>query len=261
MPSRRATAEHFRHNVVGYIALFCFAIGGTAIALPGRNTVDSGDIRRSGVRAPDLAKRAVTRVKLAPNSIDSSKVVGDSLTGADVDESTLSLPSIGAGAVGPLEEADRQRRIVIPAAALIARGEAGNAALSNTSSFGIVEFRPETQDTSAFLSTQVPVDRVPGTPLTLRLFWDGNGTGAVAWEVAHQTAAVGQDNTAPVVSDLATATTPNVFTVSAFSMPGGALQNGDILGVRITRDFDNPADTLEVFARLYVVEIGYTATD
>ena len=31
-------------------------------------------------------------------------------------------------------------------------------------------------------------------------------------------------------------------------------------GQRITRDFDNAADTLTVFARLYVVEIGYTAT-
>jgi hypothetical protein len=35
---------HIRSNVVGYIALFCFAIGGSANALPGANTVQSNDI-------------------------------------------------------------------------------------------------------------------------------------------------------------------------------------------------------------------------
>jgi hypothetical protein len=85
-------AGHIRGNVVGYIALFAFAIGGVAQALPGKNTVDSGDIRKGQVRARDLANGAVTNPKLAQSAVDGSKVAPDALTGADVNESTLILP-------------------------------------------------------------------------------------------------------------------------------------------------------------------------
>jgi hypothetical protein len=75
--------EHLRHNVVGYIALFAFAMAGTAGALPGRNKVDSGDIKNGNVRLNDLAA----------NSVDSTKVADESLTGADINESSLNLPA------------------------------------------------------------------------------------------------------------------------------------------------------------------------
>src|SRR5436190_3824374 len=74
--------EHVRHNVWGMVAVF-IALTGTAAALPGRNSVDSGDIKNANVRAADLA----------PNSVDSTKVLDDSLTGADVNESSLNLPA------------------------------------------------------------------------------------------------------------------------------------------------------------------------
>jgi hypothetical protein len=51
--SKRIRA-HLRSNVVGYIALFCFAMSGTAAALPGTDTVDSGDIIDGEVKTPDL---------------------------------------------------------------------------------------------------------------------------------------------------------------------------------------------------------------
>jgi hypothetical protein len=84
--------EHIRGNVVGYVALFAFAIGGVAEALPGKNTVTSGDIRRGQVRAGDLGRGAVTNPKLADSAVDGAKVAPDSLTGADVNESSLTLP-------------------------------------------------------------------------------------------------------------------------------------------------------------------------
>src|SRR5688572_31909075 len=84
--------EHIRGNVVGYVALFAFAIGGVAEALPGKNTIDSGDIRRGQVRAGDLRNGAVTNPKLADSAVNGPKVAPDSLTGADVDESSLTLP-------------------------------------------------------------------------------------------------------------------------------------------------------------------------
>lgn len=68
--------------MVGYIALFCFVIGGTAGALEGKNKVKSNDIKAGEVKKSDLAS----------DSIGSSKVIDGSIGGADVDESSLSLP-------------------------------------------------------------------------------------------------------------------------------------------------------------------------
>lgn len=42
--------SHLRHHSVAYGALFV-ALGGTALALPGRNTVDSGDIKTNAVKS------------------------------------------------------------------------------------------------------------------------------------------------------------------------------------------------------------------
>ena len=63
------------------VAVF-IALGGTAAALPGKSTVNSGDIKNANVKRADLA----------PNAVESSKVAADSLTGADVDESSLTIP-------------------------------------------------------------------------------------------------------------------------------------------------------------------------
>jgi len=56
--SRASTriGEHVRSNVVGYIALVCFAFMGTAQALPGTATVDSGDIKNNTVQGKDVHK-------------------------------------------------------------------------------------------------------------------------------------------------------------------------------------------------------------
>jgi hypothetical protein len=79
---------HVRSNVVGYIALFCFAIGGTAFAidgpLPGVNQVGSEDIINGEVQTADLGQAGVTVGKLASESVNSAKVVNGSLTGTDI---------------------------------------------------------------------------------------------------------------------------------------------------------------------------------
>ena len=71
---RRAVSEHLPSNVVGYIALFCFAMSGVAGALPGKNKVDSGDIKNGQVKSVD--------------------VLDNNLTGADIDDSTLTVPCL-----------------------------------------------------------------------------------------------------------------------------------------------------------------------
>ncbi|HEX3262829.1 MAG TPA: hypothetical protein VHR37_04130 [Solirubrobacterales bacterium] len=106
--------NHIRSNIIGYVALFV-ALGGTAVALPGTNSVDSGDIINQQVKSIDIANEKVNTndlqdnqvassdvrddtltngglgaLDLAPNSVGSSEVADNSLGGSDIDESTLS---------------------------------------------------------------------------------------------------------------------------------------------------------------------------
>ena len=74
--------------VVAFVALLA-AVGGTAAALPGKNTVDSGDIRKGAVKRSDIAR----------NAVNGRKVANGSITGKDVKESTL-------GKVGRAETAN-----------------------------------------------------------------------------------------------------------------------------------------------------------
>ena len=73
---------------VAFIALLA-ALSGTAVALPGKNTVDSGDIINGQVKTKDIRNGAVTRKKVKNNAVNSAKVANDSLTGTDINESTL----------------------------------------------------------------------------------------------------------------------------------------------------------------------------
>lgn len=99
-------SEHIRANAVGYAAVF-LALTGSAAALPGRNSVNSGDIVNGKVRSADLADgsvkqselagEAVTSVAVADGSLTGADVADDSLSGADVDETTLQgVPMSGA---------------------------------------------------------------------------------------------------------------------------------------------------------------------
>jgi hypothetical protein len=63
---------------VAFVALLA-ALSGSAIALPGTNTVDSGDIKKGAVKAADIGGNAVT----------SGKVKNNTLTGSDINESKL----------------------------------------------------------------------------------------------------------------------------------------------------------------------------
>jgi hypothetical protein len=102
--------EHLRRNVVGYVGIFLFAIGGTAFATHpgGTNTISSDDIVDGQVRTADLgtgqvrpadvANGTLTGVEIADNNSLGSAEVGnlaggdvtdDTLTGDDVDEKSL----------------------------------------------------------------------------------------------------------------------------------------------------------------------------
>jgi hypothetical protein len=84
-------SSHIRGNVVGYLALFLVVTGGTAYATHpgGADTISTEDIINGQVQTPDIGAAAVVGSRLAGNSVNSSKAVNNSLTGDDINESTL----------------------------------------------------------------------------------------------------------------------------------------------------------------------------
>lgn len=71
---------------VAFLALF-LVLGGSAVALKGKNRVDSGDIKNNTIRGKDVRNRTLT----------GKDVKDDRLTGADIDESSLDkVPLAGA---------------------------------------------------------------------------------------------------------------------------------------------------------------------
>lgn len=92
--------EHFRGNVVAYIALV-FALGmGTAWALE-RNSVRSKHIVNGQVKTKDIGDGHVRASDIGAGAVNSSKVSDNSLTGTDINESSLGeVPSATLGGLG-----------------------------------------------------------------------------------------------------------------------------------------------------------------
>ena len=84
-------------NVIATVALFA-ALGGGAYALEGRNTVDSGDLRRNSVKAPEIGKDAVRAAEVQSNAVGTEEVADASLLGEDF--APGELPVSGAGSPG-----------------------------------------------------------------------------------------------------------------------------------------------------------------
>jgi hypothetical protein len=253
-------AELLRSNLLGLIAIFV-VLGGTAIALPGKNKVDSGDIKQGQVKTPDLGLSAVTKAKLHADSVDSSKVRDNSLGGGDIDESSLNVP-LGQGVVGEREEADRERRILLGAGDLVPSITGDPEVVL---SFGLpsVLFNPSTDDFVGAI-TEVPLDRAAGSALSVRLLWSTNGNGDAVWNVGFRTVGSGTNIEAGVPSKAeVVASSPGINTAietTAVSIPAGAVGNGEPLALSIFRNADAAADTLPSNAFLHLVEIRYTAS-
>ena len=61
-------------TVIACLALFFAIAGGSAIALQGRNTVDSGDIKPKAVKTSDIANNAVTTNKIKNNHVRATDI-------------------------------------------------------------------------------------------------------------------------------------------------------------------------------------------
>jgi trimeric autotransporter adhesin len=81
-------SSHIRSNVIGYIALFLFAMGGSAYALdgplPGQNQVGSDDIINGEVKNQDIGAFEVKANNVAPDSLGGAKIADRSVKNADL---------------------------------------------------------------------------------------------------------------------------------------------------------------------------------
>jgi hypothetical protein len=76
-------------NVVSTIALFGVIAGGTAVALPGKKTVEANDLKKNAVKAAAIAKKAVR----------SAEIKDGAVTGADVADEGLGYEDLGSNSV------------------------------------------------------------------------------------------------------------------------------------------------------------------
>jgi hypothetical protein len=116
---------------VAVVALVA-ALSGSAIALPGGNTVDSGDIRRGAVKSSDIGPSAVTGAKIRPGSVTGADVRDGSLTGADVGEESLTGADIGADSLTGADVAESSLGKVPAATAADSATTATNAGDADT---------------------------------------------------------------------------------------------------------------------------------
>ena len=94
----RRILRHLRSHVIAYLALF-FALTGTAMALPGTNSVDSGDIINGQVKSVDIANEKVNTGDLQDNQVRSSDVRDDTLTNGGLGAADLAPNSVGGSEV------------------------------------------------------------------------------------------------------------------------------------------------------------------
>ena len=91
---------------VAFVALLA-ALSGTAVALPGSNTVDSGDLRRGAVKNADIARAAVTGSKIRNDAITGSKIQNGTITGAKLANDTVTGALINESTLGTVPRAER----------------------------------------------------------------------------------------------------------------------------------------------------------
>ena len=139
----RRIRDHVRSNLVGYIALVL--ISGTAVALPGKNTVFSDDIVNGEVKKSDVDRNAITSGKildgtvgnadLAPDAIDGTKTLDESLSGADVGDDTLTGTDVGSVGGADIDESTLGE---VPEAFVAGRGRMNQGGTCDPESTGYV---------------------------------------------------------------------------------------------------------------------------
>jgi hypothetical protein len=122
---------HLRGNVIGYVALFV-AFSGSAIALPGSNSIDGNDLRRNVVKSKNIRTHAVKSGDLADNSVLSAKVLDEALGANDLGPDSVNSDEIVTNAVDSPEIAANAVGTGEIAANAVDSGEIANDAVGST---------------------------------------------------------------------------------------------------------------------------------
>jgi trimeric autotransporter adhesin len=95
-------STHIRSNIVGYFALFLFAMGGSAYALdgplPGQNQVGSDDIINSEVKTADIGAGEVKNGDIGAAEVKANNIAPDSLGGGKIADRSVKNADLGLGA-------------------------------------------------------------------------------------------------------------------------------------------------------------------
>ncbi len=113
--------------LVALIALLA-ALSGTAIALPGTGTVDSGDVKNSSIRGEDLRESTITARELRGRSLDGTDIKINRVGGDAVKEEGLEvdkLAKVPAAATADLLGGQTVAQIVAAAQAGGVKGDTG----------------------------------------------------------------------------------------------------------------------------------------
>jgi hypothetical protein len=88
-----------RNNILGFVAIF-IALTGTAVALPGTDTVESDDIIDGEVHNADIHANAVTGDKIGLGQVDSPQLHGDSVTANKIADGSVGASDVAPNALG-----------------------------------------------------------------------------------------------------------------------------------------------------------------
>ena len=92
-------------NVISTLALF-LALGGSAVALEGKNSVDSGDVKNNTLKSADVKDDALKGVDVKDGTLKGVDVKDETLNGSDIELDSIEGDRIAESAVGSAEIAD-----------------------------------------------------------------------------------------------------------------------------------------------------------
>jgi hypothetical protein len=93
-------------TAIALVALFV-ALSGTAVALPGKGSVRSDDLRRGSVGTRAIANNSVRSSDIRNGNVRSSDVLNDSLLSEDVKNDTLTGDDLNESTLGKVPSAEK----------------------------------------------------------------------------------------------------------------------------------------------------------
>jgi hypothetical protein len=241
-------SQHIRGNVVGYVALF-FALSASAYALPGTNTVDTGDIVNGQVRSPDIGAGQVGTTDLANNSVNSVKVANNSLTGGDIANGKVSVLDLATGSVNSSKVADNSLT-----GADVAESTLGQVPSAQNATTAANADTLDSLNSTDFLGTNSQAGGDLGGPLS-NLQIAGNAVGTS--EVADNSLTGGDVNESTLV-DVGGVMAGKINDVGSSGSTVGSPSGTSTAGARATVEFALPGGdgTIEV-SELHVRNSGF----